>query len=405
MIFNELTYAVLLIASLLFFYTVPRRFKSHVLALTGLVFYALYASSFLLLLLVEIIVVYAVVRSKRQVLTPLPLILPLSLLAYYKYKSDSFFYLVSISYWIEEGNSIISALITFLHPLPGTSLLIPLGISFFTFELIHYTVEFRRNKLPPHGFMEFLAFIMFFPTRIAGPIKRFPEFNGQVYGTSFHFYNLYEGGSRILIGLFKKLVLADTLAIWADNLGDVNWLTGASSYEVWLTVFAFSWMIYFDFSGYADIAIGSARMFDIRIPENFNRPYFQKTISLFWKSWHITLCRWLIDYVYIPLGGSRVGIARVLFNILITWFLSGLWHGAGGHFLLWGVYHGMLLSLYRIYLITLKSRFENHGAYNSRVLGCLSIIITFVLVSIGWVFFASNLSTASMALGKMFLLR
>lgn len=403
MIFNELTYMVLLLTSVLIFYITPKRFKPHALAVMGLSFYALYASSFLLLLLAEIVFVYALVRSGRRVLTPLALLLPISVLAYYKYKGDLFFYLLRINAEMDQENHTLNTLISSFYPFSG--LLIPLGISFFTFELIHYAVEYRRNRLPSHSFMDFLAFILFFPTRIAGPIKRFPEFNAQVFGTSFHFYNLYEGGARILIGLFKKLVLADTLAIWANNLRDPSWLTGATTYEVWLTVFAFSWMIYFDFSGYADIAIGSARMFDIRIPENFNRPYFQGNISLFWKSWHITLCRWLIDYVYIPLGGSRVGIARVMSNILITWFLSGLWHGATSNFIVWGLYHGALLSLYRGYRISLKPRLENHPAYTSRFFGAASIVTTFILVSVGWVFFAGNLTTATTALGKMFLLR
>ncbi|HYV27709.1 MAG TPA: MBOAT family O-acyltransferase [Candidatus Eisenbacteria bacterium] len=235
------------------------------------------------------------------------------------------------------------------NPAHWSGAFLPLGISFFTFEFIHYAVDRYRGKTEAGSFAEYLTFILFFPTMVAGPIKRYQDFRPKLLNPSRAWSKDWQQGiTRILSGLAKKFAVADLLTAFTDHLNRAD-IAQAQRWVLPVWLLAFGFKIYFDFSAYSDIAIGSARLFGIKVPENFDWPYLRTNIAEFWKHWHISLYRWLVDYVFVPLGGSRVAQPRVYLNVLITMFLSGLWHGAGLNFVVWGVWHGMLLVIHRMW--------------------------------------------------------
>ena len=235
------------------------------------------------------------------------------------------------------------------NPLAWSGAFLPLGISFFTFEFIHYAVDRYRGKTRAGKFSEYLAFILFFPTMVAGPIKRYQDFLPKLITPSRAWaHDWQQGFTRILAGLVKKFMVADLLTAFTNHLNRED-IAQAQRWVLPLWLLAYGIKIYFDFSAYSDIAIGSARLFGIKVPENFDWPYLRTNIAEFWKHWHMSLYRWLVDYIFIPLGGSRVAAPRVYLNILITMFLSGLWHGAGLNFIAWGLWHGTLLVTHRLW--------------------------------------------------------
>jgi alginate O-acetyltransferase complex protein AlgI len=267
---------------------------------------------------------------------------------------------------------------------PAVNIVLPLGISFFTFEFIHYLVDVHRGHLPVRAPLAFAAFATFFPTQIAGPIKRFEDFMPQLERAALPDRAMVgQGMEWIVAGLFKKVALADNLApIVQRGFGPGG--TGLGQADAWLTMLAFAFQIYFDFSGYTDIGRGAAMLLGFRVPENFLRPYLACNISDFWRRWHISLSSWLRDYLYIPLGGNRRHQAR---NLALTMLLGGLWHGANWTFVIWGAWHGLLLVLYwrirgrwRSRLAPLGPRWQLPAAAAARAL-------TLALVTIGWVFF------------------
>lgn len=274
------------------------------------------------------------------------------------------------------------------NPFRWQGAFLPLGISFFTFEFYHYAWDRRAGKTEAGSLGEYLAFILFFPTMVAGPIKRYQDFLPKLRQRPGPWNADWERGiTRILTGLVKKFAVADLLTAWTDHLKAHDILL-AHRPVLLLWGFAYGIKIYADFSGYSDIAIGSARLFGIRVPENFNWPYGRRNIQQFWQSWHISLTRWLIDYVYIPLGGSRVSVPRIYGNIIVVMLVSGLWHGAGLNFIVWGLWHGLLLAGHRLWR-QLRGEPSNHPAavFSSRVL-------TFLLANAGWPFFCMDLHTA-----------
>jgi len=269
---------------------------------------------------------------------------------------------------------------------------LPLGISFFTFEFIHYAADRYKGTAKAGTFVEYLTFILFFPTMVAGPIKRFQNFQPQLQHPSTDWpLDWHRGVTRILAGLVKKFAIADLLTAMTANLShDTIAIADRRILPLWLLAYGIK--IYIDFSAYSDIAIGSARLFGIRVPENFDWPYLRTNIAEFWSHWHMSLYRWLIDYVFIPLGGSRVSPPRVYVNVLITMLVSGLWHGAGLNFVVWGLWHGGLLAGHRFWR-TLRPR---GNAPPSRLVGnALSWALTFVLVMVGWAFFCMDLPTSA----------
>ncbi len=272
---------------------------------------------------------------------------------------------------------------------PIDRIVLPLGVSFFTFEFIHFAADSYRGRIGPVSLREYAAFILFFPSMVAGPIKRIQDFLPKLRGAQFSAALATQGVTRILAGLAKKHALADTLTLWSDKLlGDGLYSADRGHIALWLL--AYGGKIYFDFSAYSDIAIGSGYLFGITIPENFNWPYASRDIAEFWRRWHISLSSWIRDYVYIPLGGSRGSALRTSMNLLLAFAVSGLWHGAAYNFLAWGVWHGLLLVGYRLWSGT--------GRVLPKPAG---VMLTFGAVNIGWAFFCMDMDRALFALGRL----
>lgn len=276
--------------------------------------------------------------------------------------------------------------------LPPKHIRLPLGISFFTFHAISYIVDvyFKKAK-PMKNIVDTALYISFFPQLIAGPIVRYHDIAAQIVKRAITANDFVYGIQRFIQGLGKKVLIANVLALTADRLFDkpVNELTFGTA---WLAIICYSLQLYFDFSGYSDMAIGLARMFGFTFPENFNYPYISQSITEFWRRWHISLSQWFRDYLYIPLGGSRKGLARTCLNLLIVFALCGLWHGANWTFILWGIYYGLILVIEKLGLLRILEalpRFIRH-------------IYALVIIIIGWVLFRSyDLAHALSYIAKM----
>jgi D-alanyl-lipoteichoic acid acyltransferase DltB (MBOAT superfamily) len=318
-------------------------------------------------------------ETRRKSLLVLGVVLNLSVLGYFKYSTFLF-------------DNITAAMQT-AYPLAAAWL--PLGISFLTFQQIAYLVDVYRREVKTFNFMEYCLFCSFFPKLSAGPIVRYGEFVPQIPGMTrpLSVGILAEGATLFTIGLFKKLVMADTLAAYADPI-----FNAASSgsrlgmIEAWGGVLAYSFQLYFDFSGYTDMALGIGRMFGITLPQNFTSPYKADNIIEFWTRWHMTLSRFLRDYLYIPLGGNKKGPSRQQVNVMVTMVLCGLWHGANWTFVIWGALHGMYLVI-------------NHGWRRLQV-PCPQVIgwlLTFSAVTLAWVWFRSDtIQTAASLTASLF---
>ena len=256
------------------------------------------------------------------------------------------------------------------------SLVLPLAISFFTFQQIAFVVDIYKGNISIGSFKEYLFFVLFFPQLVAGPIVHYNQLIPQIKKPDWSNFDekFFSAGIVLFsIGLFKKVILADNLAVIANGAYENATLSG---YEAWSGMFGYSFQIYFDFSGYADMAIGLALLFGIRLPVNFNSPYKSQNLIEFWRNWHITLSNFLKDHIYIPLGGSRVSIGRVVFNILVTMGIGGLWHGAGWNFIVWGLAHGVFLGLLHVGGVWLPKY--------------ISVVFTFLVVTLLWVLFRSD---------------
>lgn len=390
MIFNEPAYFLVLAIAAVAFRYLPGSAKPWWLFGMGLLFYAYFSPAFVAILLAETLLVYALgwaIRYRptaRTLAFAAGLVVTVGMLVVYKY----------------SGLLLTTASAAGVRGLPSfEQLRLPLAISFFTFEFVHYLADARSGRLPDHGSADFLGFAMFVPTMVAGPIKRFQGFSTQVREAQATPRDVHEGVTRVLIGLLKKVVIADTLTLWIAPLASSDGLAVATRTEIVVALVAYSIRIYMDFSGYSDIAIGSARLFGLRVPENFSWPYLRTNIADFWRSWHISLTSWIRDYVYIPLGGSRCSTARQYGNVLVAFAVSGIWHGAAWNFLGWGLYHGSLLAVHRMWsdgvrprLAFLPKRDAAPSALGSRLAAGAGAIaggvLTFSLVTIGWGLFA-----------------
>ena len=314
--------------------------------------------------------------SKKSILI-FGIIANILLLGYFKY-SD--FFIENINY-------------TFNTNIELLKLALPLAISFFTFQQIAYLVDSYRQETKEYDFLNYAIFVTFFPQLIAGPIVHHKEMMPQfayVRNKVINYKNIAMGLFIFSIGLFKKVVIADTFAIWATTGFDTA--ATLNLFEAWATSLSYTFQLYFDFSGYTDMAIGVALLFNIKLPINFNSPYKAKNIQDFWRRWHITLSRFLKDYIYIPLGGNRKGEFRTYSNLMITFIIGGIWHGAGWTFLFWGFLHGLALVIHR---------FWNRLGF--RLWGWLAWLITFNFINIAWVFFrAKEWDDALKVLGGMF---
>jgi alginate O-acetyltransferase complex protein AlgI len=320
-------------------------------------------------------------RRKRRFWLILGIIENVGVLVYFKYWN----------FFIPQFNQVLS--LTGLNPITLKDLLLPLGISFFTFHKISYLVDVHLNKVrPADQFWDFVIYVTLFPKLIQGPIVPYHNFVSQLLDHDHTPYNTFEGLFRFCIGLGKKVLIADVLGEAADSVFHLNLASMTCGYA-WLGIICYTFQIYFDFAGYSDMAIGIGRMMGFRIPENFNQPYLAQSFPEFWNRWHITLSNWLREYLYIPLGGNRVSIARNYLNLWIVFFISGLWHGANWTFVIWGIYHGLFIVI------------ERRFGLSKRLGRSLSIPLTFLFIMIGWVFFRSeSLGFSIQYLEKLFLL-
>jgi alginate O-acetyltransferase complex protein AlgI len=288
---------------------------------------------------------------------------------------------------------------------PHLHIILPLGISFFVFEFIHYAVEVYRGKPVIKSFPALALFAGFFPTQIAGPIKRYQDFVPQLTEKiKFKWEYLDQGMQMILMGLAKKVLIADNLALVAQ--AGFTHPENFSGLDLWMISYAFAFQIFFDFAGYTDIARGSALLFGFKVPINFNLPYLAGSVADFWRRWHISLSTWLRDYLFIPLGGSRCSTLKQYRNLFITMALGGLWHGAAAHFFIWGAYQGVVLILHKEYLRGISAVGISAQLEKSPVLAKLyhwtSVVVTFHIVCIGWVFFrADDMKTATSIITKL----
>jgi alginate O-acetyltransferase complex protein AlgI len=389
MIFNTWVYGLFLLIAFSAYWLTSARWRPVVLTAFGFYFYWYYYPIHVLLITATTLLVFGAsflvapgAGRRRRLYFTLAVTACLGTLAYFKYQG---FLFDSIG-WLFG----IAGVKAHLDP---PHLRAPLAISFFIFEYVHYLIEVYRGTFAPAGLRDFGLFIMFFPTLICGPIKRFQQFNPQEYSRrALDSANVSAGLERILFGLAKKTLIADTVAPFCAPVfvhpEAYTWV------QLWLGVYGYAMQIYFDFSGYSDIAIGSAKLFGYTVQENFNYPYLQPNLARFWRSWHISLTSWITDYVYIPLGGNRQGEGRAYWNRFVSMTLCGLWHGAAFHFMVWGMYHGIGLNLYRLYTRTRERLWGPHTGANPIALQVLSGVFTFHFVCIGWVLFVCDLGTA-----------
>jgi alginate O-acetyltransferase complex protein AlgI len=320
---------------------------------------------------------------RRRGLLALGIGINLGILGFFKYAN----------FLLSSAGSILDLLGVHFHA-RHLGLILPLGISFYTFEAISYLVDVYGGKIQPvRRPLDYLVYIMFFPHLIAGPIVRPHHFLPQLRQRRRFDWNRLELGARLFVmGLFKKAVIADNLVGIVDPVFAAPAAYGTNA--VWLAVLGYAVQIYCDFSGYSDMAVGSAHALGFKLPENFNMPYFSGSISEFWSRWHVSLSRWLRDYLYIPLGGNRGGSGATYRNLMITMVLGGLWHGAAWTFVAWGFYHGLLLVIHRVWMKVRPAPMV--------MLRPLGVMLTFLSVCVGWVFFrASSFRDAGTILRRM----
>lgn len=277
------------------------------------------------------------------------------------------------------------------------NIILPLGISFYTFSAISYIVDINRKTIKPQSFLNVALYLSYFPKITSGPIQRCNDFFNQIDKTRDIGWLTFQTGIQIyMFGLFKKIVIADRLSIFVNQVYETP-LT-FSSFTVLLAVIAYSLQIYFDFSGYSDMAVGISKILGIELPRNFNLPYLAHNVTELWKRWHITLSSWLQDYLYISFGGNRKGEIRQYINLVLTMLIGGLWHGANWTYIIWGLLHGIALVAHKIWVKITKSNEKKHSLLSN----CISIGITFLFVSICWVFFrADSINQALGILGRI----
>ena len=392
MIFNSLTYILLLFLVVTLYWSLPYKARLILIFISSLVFYGFWKISFIPILLISVIVdwwvaqkIYKCKKKSRFTFLLISLITNLGLLVYFKYLI--FFANNAIGFANLLGAEI---------DLIALKIILPLGISFYTFQTISYTVDVYRGFIKPEkDFVLFACYVTFFPQLVAGPILRAKEVIPQfVNRSSFSLDHLMIGLRFILFGLFLKLVLADNISIFVDRGFIIN-VADLSAIDVWTLAFLFGFQIYFDFSGYSYIAIGSARMMGIVFPNNFNFPYISSSPKEFWQRWHISLSSWIRDYLYLPLNKKKVenrsvgGFKKSLKSsgsnksLFITWGIMGLWHGANWTFVIWGIYHAILISIYR-FIEPSKLNFPH------RLRSVLGILITIPLIMLSWIPFRAN---------------
>lgn len=370
---------------LLGYYICPKKGRNLFLLIASLVFYAWGEPKYVFLMIFSILVNYIFGRlmdkhrenkKRLKLMLVLSVVIDIGLLSVFKYTD----------FIITNVNAIFGANFDLLN------IALPIGISFYTFQAMSYTIDVYRNDVRVQkNLIDFGMYITMFPQLIAGPIVRYADVQDQLAERSVTTADFSEGVMRFVVGLGKKVLLANQMgAVWSEIYalgGDV------SALMAWTGAIAYTFQIYFDFSGYSDMAIGLGRMFGFKFPENFRYPYQSVSITDFWRRWHITLSTWFKEYLYIPLGGNRRGLARQALNLLIVWSLTGFWHGAGWNFVLWGLYYFVILFIEKLFLLKALDKLPKFFRH----------VYALLLIIIGWVIFASDdVSVLLPFLGSMF---
>lgn len=396
MLFNTIDFIVFFIVVVSSLVIIRNRKFQHLFLLLSSYFFFYYSSNYLLILLISSSILdYYVGKeiwktrliARKKILLVISLIGNLGLLGFFKYADFA----------IDQFN-ILGTQLNFSDQIPLLNLALPIGISFYTFQTISYTVEIYRGKLSPSkSLREFALFVAFFPQLVAGPILRAshflpqlrekledPKLNSKLKQILVNNKNLKFGITLMTFGFLKKMFFADNIAPLVDNIFSEP--IGAESFTIILGAIAFGIQIYGDFSGYSDIAIGAALIIGFNVPKNFNKPYFATSPADFWRRWHISLSSWLRDYLYIPLGGNRKSPNRTYINLFIVMFLGGLWHGASWNFVVWGMLHGVYLAIHRL-ILNKFPKLQNLPFFRTKIGLITSIIVTQYFVFLTWIAF------------------
>ena len=401
MLFNSIAFLVFFPVVIAIFYLIPHRFRKYHLLSASYIFYMFWRIEYIVLILISTLVDYFAARFMEKADTKksrikwllVSICTNLGLLFLFKY----------FNFFI-DSTSVMMRLIGIEVQMPTLSVLLPVGISFYTFQTMSYSIEvFKGKKKAENNIVTFALYVAFFPQLVAGPIERpnrlLPQFSRKI---SFDYDRFVSGLRLMLWGFFKKMVIADNLALVVDQVyGNISAYSGI---HYLIATFFFAFQIYCDFSGYSDIAIGAARCLGYDLMENFRRPYHSKSIGEFWKRWHISLSTWFKDYLYIPLGGNRVKVPRYIFNLFITFLISGLWHGASWTFVVWGGLNGIYL-ITGIFTKKLRSRFVAAIRLNRLpwLHKLVQVATTFFLISFSWIFFrAQNIGEAIYIIRNLF---
>ena len=402
MLFNSLPFVFFFITTFSLYWLAHRNrlIQNLLIIIASYIFYSWWEFKFVAILILSTLFNYFLGRKMgsssqliKQSLLGLGIFVNLAILSYFKYYG---FFLENFEQALRSFN--------FQVEITSFRIIIPIGISFFTFQAMSYPIDIYREKTKPtKDIVSFAAFICFFPQLLAGPIEKANRFLPQFLAPrTFNHKASVDGLRQILWGAFKKLVIADNCGILVDQIFDQSGQLHGSTLALGLLLFSFQ--IYGDFSGYSDMAIGMAKIFGFQLSKNFSYPYFSSNIAEFWRKWHISLTSWFKDYLYIPLGGSRVSKFFTLRNVLIVFLVSGFWHGANWTFIVWGGYHALLF----ISLLLIRRNRSYKGtsivqnSTSTQIVG-LKIIGTFCLISLGWIFFrAQDLAQAQLIISKIF---
>lgn len=365
---------------LLFYFLVPKKFKNYILLIFSIIFYLFGGPKYLVLLLCVVLIDYigAILiekTNKRKLFLFITIFLNIGILVYYKYTG----------FFLNNINSLFNLDINV------PEIVLPIGISFYTFQAMSYVIDVYRKKVSlQKNFFTLLLYVSLFPQLVAGPIVRYETIEKELKKRTTTFDDVCYGIERFVLGLAKKIIIANQMGRLADTIFTSNNLTSPIAF---LGGLAYMFQIYFDFSAYSDMAIGMGRIFGFRFLENFNFPYVSKSITEFWRRWHISLSTWFRDYVYIPLGGNRKGVKRQIINMFIVWTLTGFWHGSEWNFILWGVYYFLFLVLEKYVLKKYLDKMPNVASH----------IYTLIIVYIGWIIFrCDNLNDLILYLKSLF---
>ena len=374
--------------SLLLYYILPKKGRNAALLICSILFFVWGTPEYLLLMLCSILVNYLAAlelsayqkkgqTGRARLVLTVTVLLNLLLLGFFKY----------YGFLLRTLNTLLSL------NLRARELPLPIGLSFYTFTLLSYLFDVYRGKAPVQkNLLRFSLYVTFFPKLVSGPIVQYADFDRQVEPHMLDLTALGAGARMFVVGMAKKVLLSNALGTTFYALSDIGGVN-LSICGAWLGTLCYTLMLYFDFGGYSDMAIGLAGMFGFALEKNFDYPYLSGTVAEFWRRWHISLGTWFREYVYIPLGGSRCGSLRTALNLMVVWLLTGIWHGTGACFLLWGVYYGVLLVLEKLILRRVLNKVPDAVRH----------ILTLLCVVIGWVFFFSPSPQAAFAmLGRMF---